>query len=202
MAFLHDGISMKRLGHTTSGHYADSFGVNAQGQAVGSFVSRRRVSLAGGYFGDLAGGLHEVPTLGGLGCHALGINDAGQVIGSSETGAFGPNNRFLLHAFVWSEGVTRDLGMLPGDTSSVALGINNAGDIVGDSFSDCFSLATFRAVLWPRGGAPIDLNTRIPAGSGFQLTIANAINASGQVLSGGIVIGQTQNRAYLLTPVP
>ena len=200
--FFHDGTVMKSLGNTASGDYSDGSGINALDQVVGSFISRRRVSLAGSHFGDPAGGLHELPTLGGLEGHANAINDAGQVVGSSDTGAIGPNSRYLRHAFVWADGVTKDLGTLPGDTESVAIGLNNAGDIVGDSFSDSFTIATFKAVLWPQGGTAVDLNTRIPAGSGVQLTFANAINGSGHVLASGLPTGQTQTLPYLLTPVP
>jgi probable HAF family extracellular repeat protein len=201
MAFLHDGVSMKRLGHTVSGDYTDADAINAQGQVVGSFISRRRVSLAGAYLGDPAGGLHELPTLGGLEANAIAINDAGQVVGSSQTGPL-VNNLFLRRACVWSDGVIRDLGTLPGQTQSVAVGINNAGDVVGTSFSDSFSAVDRWAVLWPQGGAAVDLNTRIPAGSGVHLTGASDINASGGVLVGGLVTSETQTRAYLLTPVP
>ena len=37
------------------------------------------------------------------------------------------------HAFLWENGVTTDLGVLPGDEDSGAAAINNAGQIVGSS---------------------------------------------------------------------
>lgn len=202
VVFLHDGVSMKSMGLTPSAHYADASAINAKGRVVGSFVSQRRVSLTGAHIGDMAGGLHELPTLGGLGSNAVAINDVGKVVGTSETGAIGPDNRYLSHGFVWADGVMKDLGTLPGRTQSFAVGINNAGDITGGSYSDSFSLTERWAVLWPSGGGgPIDLNTRIPAGLGIRLTGAGPINASGQILASGVVGTETQWRAYLLTPV-
>jgi probable HAF family extracellular repeat protein len=43
-----------------------------------------------------------------------------------------------------------------------------------------------------------DLNSLIPAGSGWVLTGANAINNRGQIVGSGVLNGQTQ--AFLLTP--
>jgi probable HAF family extracellular repeat protein len=202
MAFFHDGTSMKRLGHTASGHYTDASAVNAAGQTVGNFVSERRNSLDGAYLGDLAGGLHELPTLGGLGAFANAINDAGWVVGSSETGAADASGLYHLRAFLWADGVMKDLGTLPGQLQSGALGLNNGGDIVGVAYSDSSSSTNRWAVLWPKGGAPIDLNTRIPPGSGVHLTGASDVNASGQVLASGVVGSETVFRAYLITPGP
>ena len=58
---------------------------------------------------------------------AFGINDLGQVVG---LGAFGGS-----HAFLYSNGITKDLGTIPGTEYSEALAINNKGEIVRDSRS-------------------------------------------------------------------
>jgi probable HAF family extracellular repeat protein len=44
----------------------------------------------------------------------------------------------------------------------------------------------------------LDLNSTIPAGSGWDLNSANAINASGQIVGDGLYNGQIH--AFLLTP--
>ncbi len=44
-----------------------------------------------------------------------------------------------------------------------------------------------------------DLNSLIPAGSGWALSVARDINDAGQIVGEGVINGQ--QRAFLLTPV-
>lgn len=63
---------------------------------------------------------------------ATALNDKGQVVGSSTSVADGISTT---HAFLWENGVMRDLGSLAtqaGDMGTIARAINNSGDIVGD----------------------------------------------------------------------
>ncbi len=57
---------------------------------------------------------------------ASGINDAGQVVGSSEVGR-------VTYATEWSGGSVINLGGLPGSTLSGADSINDGGQAVGSS---------------------------------------------------------------------
>ena len=71
-------------------------------------------------------GMTDLGTLGGVTVSAHGINDAGQVVGESDTAAGAQ------HAFITGPngvGMT-DLGTLGGDYSD-AYGINDAGQVVG-----------------------------------------------------------------------
>jgi probable HAF family extracellular repeat protein len=112
----------------------------------------------------MAATMYDVTDLGDLAQRlsfdfSYGINDAGQVVGSS---GFVPNRAFLWNS---STGMT-DLGTLPGGRDSYAYGINNAGQVVGSSDGQGF--------LWTRSTGMTALGT-----SG-----ANAINNAGQVVGG------------------
>ena len=91
---------------------------------------------------------------------ATGISPTGLVVGSSQT-ATG-----LLRAFLWKNGVMRNLHTLNGG-SSAAFGVN-AGKVVGNSDS--------RAFLWAQG-VMTDLGAL-----GGSFGEADAINVSGQVV--------------------
>ncbi|HEX9061255.1 MAG TPA: dockerin type I domain-containing protein, partial [Clostridia bacterium] len=63
---------------------------------------------------------------------AQGINDKGQIVGGSYIGDDGINQ----HAFLWENGIMRDLGILGGqDGSALAFDINNEGMICGNAKS-------------------------------------------------------------------
>lgn len=129
--------------------------------------------------------------------YAFGINDASTVCGQYQL----DSNTF--RAFVkTTSGAHEDLGLLPGsdvfDDSAVARAINNDGDIVGDVE---VGNTNNRASIYRLGrgvGAWTDLNTLIPANSGWVLKFATDINDKGQIVGYGTYNGL--NRAFLLTP--
>ena len=111
--------------------------------------------------------LTDLGTLGGSYSITTGINDAGQVVGYSETAGDA-----ALHASIWNGGVPTDLGTL-GETNSRAYGINNSGQVVGSSCNSC--TVAIQAALW-NGTTPTAL-------SGVN-SIATGINDSGQAVGG------------------
>jgi hypothetical protein len=97
----------------------------------------------------------------------------------------------------------RDLGTLPGGVGSIAYAVSDVGPAVGTAALDKASSET-RAVLWLRspgeaGGHAVDLNTCIPAGSGWTLETARAINGRGWIVGQGRLNGK--RRAFLLKPL-
>ncbi len=145
---------------------------------------------------------------GGSESFALAINGAGQVAGSASTSTTGSSTT-LQHAFrTTAHGKVSDpntnLGTLTGDTFSEADAINSAGQVVGTSgIIDTTSgnlNGNQRAIFVDVGTNPqmIDLNTRIPANSGWVLREAHGINNAGQIAGWGLIGGQPHG--FLLTP--
>jgi probable HAF family extracellular repeat protein len=70
----------------------------------------------------------DIGTLGGPSSAAYAINNAGQIVESSDIAGTVAN-----HAFLWTRGSGMlDLGTL-GGSASWALGVNDAGQVVGES---------------------------------------------------------------------
>jgi probable HAF family extracellular repeat protein len=110
---------------------------------------------------------------------AFGINDVGQVVGTSI------NYASQGHAFLYTDGKMTDLGTLGGG-DSIAVGINSSGQVVGTAATvDIPGTYLFNdhAFLWtpssPNGttGTMRDLDTL-----GGEYSFANAINDKGQVV--------------------
>ncbi len=125
---------------------------------------------------------------GGYYSYAYGINNSGQVVGSSTT-ASGDQ-----HAFLYSGGTMIDLGTLPGGSNSYAAGINNSGQVVGSSDFNGNPSFVSHAFLYS-AGALTDLNNLVSLPSGVYLTYPIGINDLGQIAANG-----SNGHGYLLTP--
>ncbi|MFT4540692.1 MAG: putative HAF family extracellular repeat protein [Planctomycetota bacterium] len=120
----------------------------------------------------------DLGTLGGNASGALGLNDAGQIVGwSTIAGCTTANGEPCRRAFLWENGSMTDLGMLAGDEESVARAINNSGVIAGTSESDVlFGFGTFHGTVW-NAGTPSALPDL-----GNGQSFASDINENGQVV--------------------
>jgi len=143
------------------------------------------------------GPMQDLGTLpGGANSAATAINDAGQIVGKSDSAAT------PFHAVLWTApGSIQDLGTLPGGSCSDAAGINANGTVVGESEvaqgpTPC--TGTIHAFIWTASGGMVDLNTLIDPTLGWQLTSATAINVTGQIAGTGIINGR--EHAFFMTP--
>ena len=160
-----------QLGSQTFHSFATA--LNQQGQVVGGSPSE-----AGGFGAarDRAF-FHDGTQLVDLGAlvsggrsFAFDVNDAGDVVGLSETGDTFLGQR-VSHAVLWTAGEVVDLGTL-GGTYSCAHALNASGAIVGTSLTDDGPLHAF---LW--SGAMSDLGTL-----GGAASEAWDVNDAGQIV--------------------
>jgi len=132
--------------------------------------------------------LSEFGTLGGAASFGYGINNAGQVVGTSDLSASGGN---MERAFLWQNGAMGNLGDPNPDPSnySVAFGINSAGDVVGyEVGTDTY----IRPIIW-KGGTPVGATLLTPLACPYVVCQgeALAVNDLGQAAGWSIVSGGT-----------
>jgi probable HAF family extracellular repeat protein len=198
-AFLYDPAAtpaMQDLG-TLGGATSIARGINSAGRVVGGAYTAGNAQHAFLYDPAAAPAMQDLGTLGGMTSIAVGINASGQVVGTAYTagGAF--------HAFRYSKITTpqmQDLGTL-GGTNSNAYAINASCRIVGAAYLP--GNTVLHAFLYDPSATPAmqDLNSLLPAGSGWVLKTAYAINDNGQIVGFGGVPGGADH-AFLLTPHP
>jgi probable HAF family extracellular repeat protein len=194
------------------GYNANAFGLNNRGEVVGfsengihdttcSTGSPSQVTRFEAVVWGATGKIRELPPLVDMGdnvAFAMGINDRGQVVGSSglcSTQGLPPNVNGL-HAVLWEkDGTPRYLGTL-GDAQSTASNnassINDYGEAVGTSqFTD----GTVHSFLWTKDIGMMDLGTL----SGAVVTVAaccNTINNRGEVVGFSIDGATGNSRAF------
>ena len=108
--------------------------------------------------------------------HPTALNNNGQVVGYVYTSTGGTDG------WLCSNGTLTDLG-----SGFFPAAINDTGVFVGGPFLDS-------------GGTVQNLNTLIPAGSGYQIQSATGINDNGQVVANATDTATGQTHALLLTP--
>ena len=163
-----------------------ALGINNHGDVVGASVLGS--TLASHAFIYSNGKTTDLGTLGGTESVALAINDAGQVVGHSNTTIL--NDAGGGHGFIWQNGVMQDLTPSDPTHQSVASAINASGLVAGQAF---YANGQYHATIFnPTSGLAQDLGT-LPGGT---WSVASAINGKGQVV-GVSVSDQGWEHAFL-----
>src|SRR5262245_8039723 len=168
-----------RPGGSSVGRHTDGVGGRVVGSSGWTHGSGMRAFVWSAHTS-----IHDLGTFpGGDYSEAFGVNDAGTVVGNS-------NTRETMWAFVWNarEGI-RELNPLPGDSGSRAFAINNSGQTVGYSSGR----HGVRAIVWSAKLEARSLGT-LPGGNYSE---AYAINEAGQVV--GMSNSSSGARAFLWT---
>lgn len=186
-SFIVDGGGMRVPAGARASNASFAFAINASGQVVGQAA----VPFYKHAVRYDPSGIHDLGTLGGSYSEAYDINDAGQIVGSSDISPGSSSRR----AFLFDNQGMHDLGALDNGDISVALAINSAGQIVGRSRKA--SVLGYFAFLY-FNGVMTDLNSLLAPGSGWVLNEAYDINDRGQIVGYGTHNGQSH--AFLLTP--
>ena len=184
------------------GHNSQAYWANSQGQVAGFSETGVQDNCAAPFQAfryqavvwQTNGSIRQLsPYPGDTVSFAFGINDAGQVVGSSglcDAMAIPPIAPGGAHAVLWQpNGSVVDLGNLGTAVANVASGINNAGVVVGNSLSG--SDGTVHPFVWTSASGIQDLGA---FGGTALLTVApccHTINDRGEVV--GFYIDPTGN---------
>lgn len=123
-ANIRAAYSIADLGVVSGYDYSFADKVNNKGQVSGEITDEEFEKIHG--FFHSGSKMIDIGTLGGEFSVANGLNDSGQIVGTSETG------KQEVRGFVWQNGKMTRLGTLGGPFSA-ATGINNKGEVVGIS---------------------------------------------------------------------
>lgn len=154
------------------GNVSTGKSINNAGQMVGEYFP----SSNGGFVDH--GYLLQGTTLTDLPGPALAVSQDGMIVGSQLVDQSSTNN--IGAAYLDDNGTVANLGLLNG-MATFAEGVNDNGQVVG-------STSNSRAWLYS-GGVLTDLNSLIPANSGWVLTTAVGINDKGQIIGYGNLNG-------------
>jgi probable HAF family extracellular repeat protein len=204
-----DGV-LTDLGAFPGVNRSEAKAINAHGWITGDSTNGVFDPVTGGAGGHAVlwkdGEIIDLGTLGtGVESDPFYVNNGGEVVGISTVdtrldpfaSAFGPFSS-ATHAFIWKNGVMRDLGTLGGPDSFVASGCNNqrAELLAGSSYlnstpNPATGLPTMDPFLW-KNGTMTDLGTL-----GGTFGFSQCANNSGQVIGQSNLAGDVISHPFL-----
>lgn len=199
--FLWQNGKMRDLGTIGGTQVFQLNALNERGQVIGSMtLADEDPNHVHPFLWD-GKSLLNLGTLGGDFGEANWLNDSGEVVGHADTSVACPGGAGPIgHAFIWKDGVMKDLGIVPGadplQGRSAATSINSETQIVGESASCDFSVDD--AFLWEKGSM-VDLNSLIPADSAMHLFLPLYITDGGEITGLGF-LPNGDLRSFLLIP--
>jgi probable HAF family extracellular repeat protein len=157
-AFLWENGHKQDLGTLGTGNDAVATFVNERGQVAGFSYTNSTPNATTGFptmdpfLWTKDAGMIDIGTLGGVLGSPNGLNNRGQVIGTSSIAAdsgacldtINPN----CHSFLWDDGKLIDLTAQSGGIIVAANAINHAGEIVG---LECLPSGACGGYLWSKG---------------------------------------------------
>ncbi len=180
--------------------YSISYDVNASGQVVGIATSTADAGAFAyrAFIWDATNGMRALNRAAAYNTaayewYAVAINQSGLIAGHVITAA----DQSL--PYYWTSATATPVA-LPMPTAypyGEVYSVNSAGVMVGVMWN---AAGTEHAFVFDTAHGVRDLNTLIPAGTGWTLEFARDINNLGQIVGGGTVA--TNKRAFVLTPAP
>jgi len=174
-------ITNLSLGGTTD-HRSNSVSINDLDQVIGNDVNLGEYNEHGFFFDGTQ--VHDVGTLGGDTSTVVDLNNAGQVVGNSDTAGVGSESE--RHTFIYENQELLDLDAQYG-ANSEAHAINDAGHVVG-----ALSTPTGVHAFVFDGTSIIDLGTL----NGLESN-AYDINNAGQIVGSSATNGYLETHAFL-----
>jgi probable HAF family extracellular repeat protein len=198
---------LTNLGALPGGNNSFASLINARGDIVGAAENGGTDPLLGVPEGHPVlwtdDGIVDLGTLGGYEGLALMSNNRGQVVGFAQNAipepfgyfGFGTQSR----AFLWQDGVMKDLGTLGGNDASSAF-VNERGEVAGASYTNSTpnattGLPTQDPFVWTRERGMIDLGSL-----GGTYGLPNGLNRRGQVVGNSNLAGEGMHHAFIWEP--